>query len=90
MGETRLPDIHHPGDATVNKRYNTAINHPGIVSESKTKFSIRMNLGLDNDVWRKTMGIRFMMDKLVNKPIGKYSIRICMCIYIYIPPLVKS
>ena len=83
MGETRLPDIHHPGDATVNKRYNTAINHPGIVSESKTKFSIRMNLGLDNDVWRKTMGIRFMMDKLVNKPIGKYSIRICMCIYIY-------
>ena len=29
------------------------------------------------------MGIRFMMDKLVNKPIGKYSIRICMYIYIY-------
>lgn len=72
-------DIHHP-DATVNKRYITAINHPGIVSESKTKFSIRMNLGLD---WITTSGKKNMrsemMDTLVNKPIGKYS----MYIYIY-------
>ena len=29
---------------TVNKRYITAMNQPGIVSESSTKFSIRMNL----------------------------------------------
>ena len=72
-GTPRLIHRRTLGRPTVNKRYSTAMNHPGMVSESKTKFSIRMNLQQTSVEKRGSE----RMDKLLNKPRGVYK-------YIYI------